>query len=277
MGIPQIEIALIGISDVDRKRLEAIFANSHQRQIHFSLCELHSDLAQILIVNADEPKYLIDWRGYRNKLNNQNVEVPPSIVVSKRREFKTEHYQIKHPLIYSRVISVLDQVVTQILGIKEALVFEPEENDDSISISEETLEKKGDSNTDNLRRILIVDDSLPVRVQMRKALQNVEANLDIVESGEEAFEHINQHHYDLIFLDVVLPGVNGYEVCKVIKQSSAKDTPVIMLTGNSSSEDRIKGKLAGCDTYLIKPVKPLIFREVVSQYLRRMEPASNFA
>ncbi|MBI4005644.1 MAG: response regulator, partial [Gammaproteobacteria bacterium] len=64
------------------------------------------------------------------------------------------------------------------------------------------------------------------------------------------------------------PGIDGYDICKIIKQDPAKrKIPVIMLTSNSSPADRVKGKLAGCDTYLIKPVQHAVFEEVVQECL----------
>ena len=90
------------------------------------------------------------------------------------------------------------------------------------------------------------------------------------ESGEQAFEFLNKSQgYDLIFLDVILPGlVDGYNICKTIKRDKQrKRIPVIMLTGKGSPFDRIRGKLAGCNTYLTKPVRREQFQTVVKKYL----------
>jgi twitching motility two-component system response regulator PilG len=103
---------------------------------------------------------------------------------------------------------------------------------------------------------------------MKKALQNIAGRVDFAESGEEAEKLIQDNTYDIVFLDVILPGVDGYDICKLIKKDPQKGkTPVIMLTSNSSPADSIKGKMAGCDTYLIKPVRQDIFKEVIHEYL----------
>jgi CheY-like chemotaxis protein len=115
---------------------------------------------------------------------------------------------------------------------------------------------------------LVVDDSLPVRVQLHRALQPLVGRIDFAETGEAALALLRARRYGIVFLDVVLPGVDGYEVCRNVKEGPARHTPVIMLTSNSSPADRVKGKLAGCDTYLIKPVGQAMFHEVVSQFLR---------
>ena len=102
---------------------------------------------------------------------------------------------------------------------------------------------------------------------MNMALKSYVKNIDLAESGEKALELIKDNRYDMIFLDVILPGVDGYDICKTIKNDeNFKSTPVIMLTGNSSAEDQVKGTLAGCDSYLIKPVKSDLFKETMARY-----------
>jgi len=257
-----ITVALIGIPSIEEKRLDAAFLHSQSRHTAYSATEI-SNSPQILMVNADEPASLIEWRKYRNTLEAANKDDPPSVLVSKDREFKTDHYQVRRPLIASRAISILDQVTAKEFSVSE-----------EVAILEQTAapvenQEANTETTNSSKEItaLVIDDSLPVRIQMDQALRPFTKRVDFAESGEEAFELINANEYQIIFLDVVLPGMDGYEICKVIKQGKAKDTPIIMLTGNSSPADKIKGKLAGCDTYLIKPVGKAIFKEVVSQYL----------
>ncbi|MDS4042542.1 MAG: response regulator, partial [Candidatus Competibacter sp.] len=116
---------------------------------------------------------------------------------------------------------------------------------------------------------LVVDDSSTVRKQIELELKLFGIRIDAVESGELAFDLLAKNNYDMIFLDVVLPGVDGYQICKTIKKDKArKKTPVIMLTSKSSPFDRVKGALAGCDTYLTKPVKQSSFQKVVKKYLK---------
>ncbi len=250
-----ISIALIGIPAIEEKRLNAAFIHSQSRQTSYRIANI-ADAPQVLMVNADEPASLIEWRQYRNTLESEGKQDPPSVLVSKSKQFETIHYQVKRPLISSRAISVLDQVSTREFSLEEEVAINGNADIDKTT------------DTQSSAVALVVDDSLPVRIQMDQALKPYTSRVDFAESGEEAFEYINTNDYQIIFLDVVLPGMDGYEVCKVIKQGKAKNTPIIMLTGNSSPADKIKGKLAGCDTYLIKPVGQTIFNEVVSQYLK---------
>ena len=118
-------------------------------------------------------------------------------------------------------------------------------------------------------KALVVDDSETVRKQVELELRELGIEGDFVENAEQAFAYLNSSaHYDIIFLDVVLPDGDGYTICKTMKKDKhRKQTPVIMLTGKDSTFDRVRGKLAGCDIYLTKPVSREAFQEVVSQYL----------
>ena len=96
----------------------------------------------------------------------------------------------------------------------------------------------------------------------------MDAHLDSVADGDAAVKATEQEKYDVIFLDVVMPGLDGYSVCKNIRRSALnKTTPVIMLTSRSSKFDKLKGILAGCDTYLTKPINHNEFKEITQKHL----------
>ncbi len=257
-----VTIGLIGMPPVEEKRLQMAFEYSQGR--HTSYTEKDLDMSPgILMVNADEPRALIKWRAYRNTLEQQDIANPPSVLVSKQREFKTRHYQVRRPLITSRIISVLDQVANKELDVDDEIAIAGVESNEGSKI------ESADDNSEGSAIALVVDDSLPVRIQMHTVLSSFTSRTDLAETGEEALDLINENNYDVIFLDIILPGVDGYEVCKTIKEGKCKDTPVILLTSNSSPADRIKGNLSGCDTYLIKPVNQMVFQEIVNQYLNK--------
>lgn len=103
--------------------------------------------------------------------------------------------------------------------------------------------------------VLVVDDSATVRAFMRARLAPFGFQLDFAESGEMAIDMVQARRYQCIFLDVLMPGIDGYQVCKRIKASTtARGTAVVMLTSKSSAFDRFRGSWAGCDAYLAKPV-----------------------
>ncbi len=95
-------------------------------------------------------------------------------------------------------------------------------------------------------------------------------------SGEEAIEQLQVKAPGLVLLDIKMPGMNGYEVCKWIrKQSHLSELPVIMLSGKDALFDRVRGRLAGCNAYITKPCSSNVLRDTASQYLRvQLQPAA---
>lgn len=103
--------------------------------------------------------------------------------------------------------------------------------------------------------VLVVDDSATVRAFMRAKLAPFRFDVDFAENGETAIDMAQAKPYTCIFLDIMMPGIDGYQVCKRIKSSSAtKSTAVVMLSSKAGTFDKIRGNWAGCDEYLSKPV-----------------------
>lgn len=123
-------------------------------------------------------------------------------------------------------------------------------------------------------RVLVVDDSLAVRRFMETRLAPYAFGVDFAESGEQAIGFTGERSYTCVFLDVILPGVDGYQVCKLIKSKKpvGKPTAVVMLTSKSSPFDKIRGTMAGCDAYLTKPVDEDRLLEVISRFVSASTP-----
>ena len=91
---------------------------------------------------------------------------------------------------------------------------------------------------------------------------------DQADSAEAAMRRLEHGAYDLAFLDVVMPGTDGYELCRKIKHNNyLRAMPVLMLTSRSSPFDRARGALSGCDSYLVKPITWDIFSQAVDKAL----------
>src|SRR5205085_3204018 len=95
--------------------------------------------------------------------------------------------------------------------------------------------------------VLVVDDNASVRMFMKAKLAPFNFEVDFAETGEEAVGLTGSREYTCVFLDVVLPGIDGYQVCKMIKgnKQAMKKTAVVMLTSRSSPFDKLRGSLAG--------------------------------
>lgn len=106
--------------------------------------------------------------------------------------------------------------------------------------------------------ILVVDDEERIRRLLRMYLEKEGYEIDEAEDGETALEKASHTNYDLVLLDVMLPGIDGVEVCAKLRQ--VKSTPVIMLTAKGEETNRVQGFEAGADDYVVKPFSP---REVI--------------
>lgn len=116
--------------------------------------------------------------------------------------------------------------------------------------------------------ILIVDDSSTVRAVTSKSLQKCGYHVITASSGEDALEQIQLSVPGLVLLDIKMPGMDGYEVCKKIRsQPETRDLPVIMLSGKDAFFDKVRGRLAGCNAYITKPCSANVLRETASQYI----------
>lgn len=110
-------------------------------------------------------------------------------------------------------------------------------------------------------RILLVEDDRTISHFLVKGLREELHVVDLVEDGIQAEERAYAEDYDLIVLDVMLPGLNGVDVCRRLR-AHAVDTPILMLTAREDTQDRVSGLDAGADDYL---TKPFVFDELLAR------------
>lgn len=115
--------------------------------------------------------------------------------------------------------------------------------------------------------IMVVDDSQTVRNIMGLILNRTGYRSVRVASAMEALQTLTEVIPDLIFLDITLPGMDGLDVCKIIKENErTKDVPVVMLSGNNEVFDKVMGRLAGAADYITKPFEPETIVECLQTY-----------
>ncbi len=125
----------------------------------------------------------------------------------------------------------------------------------------------------NTHSILLVDDDRDLAELLGEYLSVEGYRLTAVHSGEEGIEHIENHHFDLVLLDVMMPGIDGFETLKRIRQTSI--VPVLMLTAKGEETDRILGLELGADDYLAKPYSHRELLARIKALLRRIELDKN--
>jgi two-component system, cell cycle response regulator len=124
-------------------------------------------------------------------------------------------------------------------------------------------------------KALVVDDSTTVRRLMELTLSPMGIKLDFTDNGEDAIALVKQGRYDIVFLDILLPGIDGYRVCKAIKSDKlTKDTPVVVLTSKDSAIDKVRGMMAGSNVYLTKPLDRSELIQAIDKCLPRRMAAT---
>jgi len=103
-------------------------------------------------------------------------------------------------------------------------------------------------------KIMVIDDSSTIRRSAEIFLGQVGYQVILAEDGFDALAKINDYHPDLIFCDILMPRLDGYQTCALIKKSAKfRNTPVIMLSSKDGLFDRARGAIVGSDEYLTKP------------------------
>ncbi len=117
------------------------------------------------------------------------------------------------------------------------------------------------------RRVLVVDDEKLIVKGIKFSLEQDSMDVDVAYDGNEALEKATNNQYDVILLDVMLPGLNGFEVCQMIREFS--DVPIIMLTAKGDDMDKILGLDYGADDYITKPFNILEVKARIKAIMRR--------
>lgn len=126
------------------------------------------------------------------------------------------------------------------------------------------------------KKIMVVDDEADIRELIKFNLEKEGFDVVPVSDGETALEEARLKQPDLIILDVMLPGIDGIEVCFKLKSDSAyKSIPIVMLSAKTDESDQLVGLKIGADDYLVKPFSPKVLVAKISAILRRSDVVSS--
>jgi DNA-binding response OmpR family regulator len=120
-----------------------------------------------------------------------------------------------------------------------------------------------------MKKILIVEDDAEIAMLERDYLEINGFEADIIADGSQALPALQKDTYDLILLDLMLPGQNGYDICRQIRDKI--DIPILMVTARTESADKIRGLGLGADDYIVKPFDPAELVARVRSHLNRYE------
>jgi len=270
-------VDVIGFNDVERSMLSSIFALAARRDpgfVQFEPGATGGRTPDIYLVDADNPVALGEYRALYKRASL------PAVLVGSGPQ-GSEGLVLPRPLQWARLLQALDDTLSggddapiqaatpaphvsqtlrrSVSGAPLGRTVPPREAPVTEAEKKRAL---GDT-------VLVVDDNATVRMFMQAKLAPYGFEVDIAETGEEAIGLSATQEYACVFLDVVLPGIDGYQVCKLIKgnKQAIKKTAVVMLTSRSSPFDKLRGSMAGCDEYLTKPLDEDRLLEVIAKFL----------
>lgn len=125
-------------------------------------------------------------------------------------------------------------------------------------------------------KVMVIDDSNTIRRSAEIFLAQAGCEVVLAEDGFDALVKIADHHPDVIFVDIMMPRLDGYQTCALIKKNPRlSPTPVIMLSSRDGLFDRARGRMAGSDEYLTKPFTKDSLLRAVASHARRGDGAAH--
>jgi twitching motility two-component system response regulator PilG len=280
-------IGVIGFERSERRVLRRVVGMADSRQPAFKPFDKNGGgCPHLIMVDADRPSAMHSWDRFR-RANAHRASFSPIFVGRSLTDLPCpDPYVLQRPILTTRLFAVLDQAVAEVHGFRPAasildgiVALTQHEIDTTLetttvlAASVAVTHAESDESSWPQRapevNALVVDDSLPVRVQMRGALSSIASRVDFAETGERALELIDAHRYSIIFLDGTLPDEDAYELCgRIKKHPLQREAVVVMLTSSSSPADRVMGLLAGFDNYLVKPIQRAMFNGLAADLVR---------
>jgi len=119
------------------------------------------------------------------------------------------------------------------------------------------------------KKILVVDDEKDLSGIVTFRLQSAGYEVSIALDGQEALDKVKKENFDLVILDLMLPKIDGYKVCRMLKSDEKyKDLPIILFSAKAQAEDIKSGEDAGADAYITKPFEPQALLKKVKDLLK---------
>lgn len=252
IGSRRFVLEMLGFSDAEKAMLTSTFRLTGRRVFFYAEPTSPDERTDIHLVNADNPEALKQLQT-----GTPNIHAPAVLVG--RTRVSTGWPLVEKPIHWMRLFEQLDLVMQAALQERAKRQESGDNKWDGRtyrrSIDKDMPPEPVFMEPNPTETVLVVDDSATVRAFMRAKLAPFRFDVDFAEDGETAIDMAQAKAYTCIFLDILMPGMDGYQVCKLIKSSSStKNTAVVMLSSKSSTFDKFRGNWAGCDAYLGKPV-----------------------
>lgn len=246
-------LEMLGFSAAEKTMLASTFRLTGRRTFCYVEATIPEERPDIYLVNADTMEGLQTMHA-----RSPNVRAP-AILIGRNPVASSVWPMVGKPIHWMRLFEQLDLLMEAALSERSRPPSE-----DAAQWDGRTYRRASDRQAapnsvfvepKPMESVLVVDDSATVRAFMRAKLAPFRFDVDYAENGETAIDMAQTKPYTCIFLDILMPGIDGYQVCKRLKSSRAtRESAVVMLSSKSSSFDKFRGNWAGCDAYLGKPV-----------------------
>lgn len=248
-------VELIGFAEGERSLLLSTFRLTDRRQ--YSYAQDPSRRTDLYLVNADSSEALEQLRTRGPNL------FCPAVLIGQSAGLPWP--QVQRPIAWTRLFDTLDMVMGIAAEKRNSRQQTPW--DGSLRRRHDPAPRESAA-PPRKESVLVVDDSATVRAFMRSRLSPFRFDVDFAASGETAVEMARDKRYTCIFLDILMPGIDGFETCRRLKSDArTRDTAVVMLSSKSGTLDKIRGNWSGCDAYLGKPVEEDELLATIARYL----------
>jgi len=253
---PRFRVAVFGLGRKFQRLMEIVLRHARHNPYRYELADSSGpgeyDIALVDMTARGGPEVVSALRGLARAL--------PVVRVGRRNDEVRGRDDLLQAFFTMNLLKTLNGVVEQtLLGRRPA----PPPLADPVFVD-------SGAGAPRRARALLVDDSAAVRRQLAVALHRMGVESEGAATAAEALEMLVATRFELIFVDVVMPAMDGYELTRAIKRDPAlRRVPVVILTGRSSPLDLARGALAGCNSYLVKPVALQSLRDTVFRHLSR--------
>jgi len=262
-------VVMCGVSGKDARMVEIVVSRAPNLKYQYHLVQASNAMqCDIILVDAQAPTAMSELVLLRQRFGDVT-----SVFISDDGTHGDSSHRIARRSLLLHILRTLDSIsASQMKGAVAANAPEIPRSAPANAVQESQAAPAGPAIAEPRKleplAALVVDDSLTVRTQLQGALDRIGVKGALAQDGETALEAIKLKRFDIIFLDVIMPGMDGYALCRQIKSAPAtRATPVVMLTSRSSPFDRARGALAGCDTYLTKPIDLKSFYRAIDKVL----------
>ena len=251
-GSRRFVVDMIGFSNAEKSMLASTFRLTGRRVYAYVEPTDEDQRTDIYLINADQPEAMAAMQERAPNVHS------PAVIIG-RNAVSAGWPFVQKPIHWMRLFEHLDELMQAAL-LERSLREQQADSQWDGQTYRRSIDKKSLAEAVFLpprstESVLVVDDSATVRAFMRIKLAPFHFDVDYAENGEQAIDMAQAKSYTCIFLDIMMPGIDGYEVCKRIKANAdTKQTAVVMLSSKSSMFDKFRGNWAGCDAYLGKPV-----------------------